>query len=179
MKTKFKVGDRVRIKDFDELPKHWNTGMRILMGETGLIEEVVPSGDLRFKVRLPNGLPFWLDDENFELIETESIDHLNTYQQKALEYAIYPQPIVYPALGINGEAGEIAEKVKKVLRDKEGVFGDAERLEIAKEVSDVLWYVAALADDLGYTLAEIAEMNINKLESRKDRGVLGGSGDNR
>lgn len=104
---------------------------------------------------------------------------LNEYQQKALETAIYPTPIVYPALGLCGESGEVADKVKKVLRDNHSVFADDKKTEIAKEIGDVLWYCATLSNDLGYTLDEIAEMNYQKLHSRQLRGKIGGSGDNR
>lgn len=104
---------------------------------------------------------------------------LNEYQQKALETAIYPTPIIYPALGLCGESGEVADKVKKVLRDNNSEFSDKKKREIAMEVGDVMWYCATLANDLGYTLEEIGEMNYDKLHSRQLRGKLGGSGDNR
>ncbi len=106
---------------------------------------------------------------------------LNEYQQAALETANYPTEynIIYPALGMNGEAGEVAEKVKKVIRDNNQEFTDDRKREIAKEIGDVLWYCAALAHDIGYTLEEIGEMNNAKLRSRKARGVISGSGDNR
>ena len=82
-------------------------------------------------------------------------------------------------LGINGEAGEVAEKVKKIIRDKNGVISDEDKLELAKELGDVLWYLAVFAHDLGVPLDNIAEQNLAKLQSRKARGVLGGAGDNR
>lgn len=106
---------------------------------------------------------------------------INEYQERANATAIYPDAhkILYPALGLNGEAGEVAEKVKKAIRDNDGDFSRNKKDEIAKELGDVLWYVAAMARDIGYSLESIAKMNINKLESRKVRGVLGGSGDNR
>lgn len=106
---------------------------------------------------------------------------INDYQLAALETAVYPEQykIVYPALGINGEAGEVADKVKKIIRDNNCSFSDDKKREIAKEVGDVLWYCATLAHDLGYSLSEIATINIHKLQSRKERGKLGGSGDNR
>ena len=105
---------------------------------------------------------------------------LNEYQTAAMATAIYPPEaaIVYPTLGLSGEAGEVSEKVKKVLRDDGGDFS-RKRAEIAKELSDVLWYAAAVARDLGYTLQEIADINLTKLASRAERGVLNGSGDNR
>lgn len=103
------------------------------------------------------------------------------YEKQAAETRIYPSrvQIIYPALKLSGEAGEVAEKVGKVLRDNRGVFSDEKKAELALEVSDCLWYCAAIAADLGYTLEGIAKMNIAKLSSRKERGVLGGSGDNR
>ena len=108
---------------------------------------------------------------------------LNEYQQKALETAIYPreQKIIYPTLGLTGEAGEVADKVKKVLRGDKGLnFDDPEtKKAIALEVSDVCWYLATLSHDLGYTLDEICQMNYEKLKSRQQRGKLHGSGDNR
>lgn len=106
---------------------------------------------------------------------------LNEYQKAALETAIYPKEyrIIYPALGINGEAGEVADKVKKIIRDRDSVFDAVTLAELMKECGDVLWYVATLAHDLGFTLEEVAAENIKKLKSRKQRGVIGGSGDNR
>ena len=98
------------------------------------------------------------------------------YQEAARKTAIYPeaQRIVYPALGLCGESGEVAEKVKKWIRD-----GSLDRDSLKKELGDVLWYLSALAGDLGLTLDEIAVANVEKLRSRANRGVLGGSGDNR
>ena len=114
---------------------------------------------------------------------------LDEYQQKALETAVYPQQykIIYPALGINGEAGEVADKVKKIIRDTvimtdangSIILPENKRVELAKEAGDVLWYIATLAHDIGFTLEEIGQMNYDKLHSRQQRGMLGGSGDNR
>lgn len=106
---------------------------------------------------------------------------INEYQNKAIETAIYGSGsnIIYPTLGLSGEAGEVADKVKKVLRDNDGVFTDEKKKEIAFELGDVLWYLAALSRDLGYTLDEIAKANLDKLASRKARNVISGSGDNR
>ena len=78
-----------------------------------------------------------------------------------------------------GEAGEVADKVKKVIRDNNSEFTSETKAEIAKEIGDVLWYCATLSKDLGYTLDEIAEINYQKLHSRQLRGKLGGNGDNR
>lgn len=106
---------------------------------------------------------------------------LNEYQQHALETAIYPDSsrIIYPTLGLTGEAGEVADKVKKVIRDSHEEFTPEKRLEIAKEIGDVLWYCATLARDLGYELDDIAQMNVDKLRSRMQRNIISGSGDNR
>ena len=103
------------------------------------------------------------------------------YQDKALSTAIYKgqYSIIYPTLGISGESGEIAEKIKKVLRDKDSVFSDETKLEIAKEICDVLWYCNALSRDLGFTLEQVMQMNIDKLESRVQRNLISGNGDNR
>ncbi len=102
---------------------------------------------------------------------------LNDYQSAAEKTAIYPETkiIFYPAMGLAGESGEILNKLKKVWRDDKLVDVD----ELALELGDVLWYVALLASDIGFTLAHIAQMNIDKLTSRQERGVLGGSGDER
>ena len=104
------------------------------------------------------------------------------YQDRALETAIYPNRgnnFVYPALGLVGEAGEVADKLKKVIRDNNGVLTDAVKDAVAAELGDTMWYVAVLASELGYGLDEIMAKNLAKLNSRKNRGVLTGSGDNR
>lgn len=106
---------------------------------------------------------------------------LNEYQQCALETAVYPEEynIVYPALGMAGEAGEVADKVKKVIRDGNADFSPVKCEEIAMEIGDVMWYCAVLADRIGYKLDTIGRMNHRKLKSRQLRSKLGGSGDNR
>jgi NTP pyrophosphatase (non-canonical NTP hydrolase) len=87
--------------------------------------------------------------------------------------------LVYTALGINGEAGEVAEKVKKLIRDDGGSVSDDARVAVALELGDVLWYVARMATKLRMSLGDIARMNMEKLMSRRERGTLGGSGDSR
>jgi NTP pyrophosphatase (non-canonical NTP hydrolase) len=103
------------------------------------------------------------------------------YQQRALVTAVYPEDrrIIYPVLGLNGEAGEVAEKVKKVIRDKNGYYSHEDIREILKEVGDVLWYCNALCRDLGLTLEDAMKLNLEKLESRKARNMINGNGDNR
>ncbi len=106
------------------------------------------------------------------------------YHKKALatadeqsddEFQIYMARV----LGVVGEAGEVADKFKKIVWHKEGVLNSADKEEIKKELGDVLWYLAALADALGYTLDEVATANIDKLKSRKKKNTLRGNGDNR
>ena len=104
------------------------------------------------------------------------------YQDKAVETAIYGagNAIIYPALGLANEAGEVLGKIKKVLRDKDGNFDDlGTRVTIADEMGDVLWYLAALAKDIDISLDQIADRNIAKLLDRRARNVIQGSGDNR
>jgi NTP pyrophosphatase (non-canonical NTP hydrolase) len=104
----------------------------------------------------------------------------NDYQTGALRTAIYPnqgQNFIYPTLGMVGEAGEVAEKAKKIIRDGDGTLTEETRNKMALELSDVCWYIAVLAHELGYTLEEIMQMNLDKLASRQQRGVLSGSGD--
>lgn len=107
--------------------------------------------------------------------------NFNEYQDRALNTAIYPEhwKVIYPALGLASEAGEVAGSIKKVLRDQNGNFDDIARAKLKHELGDVLWYVAVLASDFGLSLGEIARENLNKLADRADRGVLGGSGDQR
>ena len=105
---------------------------------------------------------------------------LNHYQQQARETAMYPNlgnnPI-YPTLGLSGEAGEVSEKVKKVMRDKNGVFDDDSRYQIVLELGDVLWYVSQLSSELGFDLEKVAIENLKKLSSRAERGKISGDGD--
>ena len=115
------------------------------------------------------------------------ISHLtmNGYQADMATTAIYTHRVIYPTLGLVNEAGEVAGKIKKLMRD-EGVsflpgteLSAEKKAALAAELGDVLWYIAALARDLNLSLNEVAHMNLEKLRSRKERGTLGGSGDNR
>ena len=105
----------------------------------------------------------------------------NTYQETAVETAIYPDThrILYPALGMAGEAGEVANKVKKIIRDGTDNLPEDWKDQLASEIGDVLWYCAALANDLNMPLALIAAQNRDKLLARKQKGMIGGSGDSR
>jgi NTP pyrophosphatase (non-canonical NTP hydrolase) len=111
---------------------------------------------------------------------------MNYYQEQARKTALYPNAgndFIYPALGLVGEAGEIANKLKKVIRDEKAMTVDdmqeSTRHEVAKELGDVLWYVAQLSSELGYQLEDLAQGNLDKLANRAERGTLQGSGDNR
>ena len=99
---------------------------------------------------------------------------INYYQKEAVKTAIYTDPIIYPALGLGNEAGEVQGKIKKMLRD--GTFN---KEDIAAEIGDVLWYIAALCRDLEIDMADVALNNLAKLKSRQERGKIKGSGDNR
>jgi len=103
------------------------------------------------------------------------------YQTKTGETAIYPKEhgLVYTALGLTNEAGEVAGKVKKLIRDNNFQLTFEFVEAISGEIGDVLWYLARLADELGLSLNDIAQDNLNKLSDRRDREVLGGSGDKR
>jgi NTP pyrophosphatase (non-canonical NTP hydrolase) len=107
---------------------------------------------------------------------------LRSYQERSRQTALYPQVgsnPVYPTLGLCGEAGEVADKIKKVLRDRDGLFDAAIREDLRLELGDVLWYVAQLASELDLDLEDIAEANLAKLASRAARNVIAGSGDRR
>lgn len=111
----------------------------------------------------------------------------NDYQALITKTAQYPGRdqgwLIYPALGLAGEAGEVTEKVKKLLRNSSKQYADdlsvAERLALVNEAADVLWYVTALVTTLGYSLEEAAQINADKLLSRLERGVVKSEGDNR
>ena len=104
------------------------------------------------------------------------------YESCVKNSAIYPKEfgVAYAALGLNGEAGEVAEKVKKIIRDKDYKnISETDKLELLKELGDCLWYITAMANDLGSSLENVAMMNAAKITSRKERNVQHGSGDNR
>jgi NTP pyrophosphatase (non-canonical NTP hydrolase) len=104
------------------------------------------------------------------------------YQQRAKDTAAYPvigQAVIYPTLGLTNEAGEVAGKIKKIFRDKGGVFSPADLDALRAELGDVLWYLAQVATELGLSLDEIAEQNIAKLLDRRARGKIQGDGDHR
>lgn len=110
----------------------------------------------------------------------------NTYQDFTDTTAIYPeaglgtlQSFTYVSLGLAGEAGEVCERIKKIIRDTDGQISSGVHDDLVKEAGDVLWYLARLCRELHISMDDIAQINMTKLSSRKERGVLGGSGDNR
>lgn len=110
--------------------------------------------------------------------------NLNEYQEKAISTAIYPNQnsihgIIYCTLKLNGEAGEVAEKTGKIIRDDDGKISDEKRIDLIKELGDVLWYIANLANELSVSLETVANINLKKLAQRKANNTLHGSGDNR
>jgi len=108
--------------------------------------------------------------------------NMNDYQTAALRTAApkdKKDEVFHLVHGLCGESGEIAEKVKKIVRDKNGQISDEDKAEILKELGDVLWYVAVLADHFDITLGDVADKNIAKLADRQKRGLISGSGDNR
>lgn len=110
---------------------------------------------------------------------------MNEYQSATGATAIYPSAgsgsitsLAYVGLGL-GEAGEIQGKIKKILRDEQGVVTEQARIAIAKEAGDLLWYIARLAEEIDIPLENIAQMNLNKLRLRLDNDTIKGSGDDR
>jgi len=104
------------------------------------------------------------------------------YQTKARATARYPvitHGVIYPTLGLVNEAGEVAGKIKKIFRDKEGIITEADKDALKAELGDVLWYIAQVATELGLSLDDIAEHNISKLLDRLERGKIKGDGDYR
>ncbi len=108
--------------------------------------------------------------------------NFNDYQKQSRKTALYPEQdnnYIYPTLGLVGESGEVAEKIKKIIRDKQGKVDQEDRLAIEKELGDVLWYLSQLATELDIDFEDIAKSNLEKLNSRLKRGTLSGSGDDR
>ena len=111
----------------------------------------------------------------------KKVSDLDMYQQVAKQTAIYPreQAIIYPTFGLTGEAGEVANKVKKIIRDDGNKINEGLVQEISAEIGDCLWYISVLADDIGIKLSDIANANLIKLANRKEKGTIHGSGDKR
>lgn len=108
-----------------------------------------------------------------------TFDEYQELSKGTAQYSEFLPPWIYLALGLAGESGEVVDKLKKVARNHNGVFTDEAKLEIQKELGDVLWYVSQLCEQLGLSLGEVAQLNRAKLEDRKARGVIRSRGDNR
>ena len=106
---------------------------------------------------------------------------MDKYQTEASTTAKYPEDsgLVYCVLGLASEAGEVAGKLKKAIRDENGVLSESRKEDLLSELGDVLWYCAMVALELDATLSSVAQANLSKLFDRKDRGVIGGDGDKR
>jgi NTP pyrophosphatase (non-canonical NTP hydrolase) len=110
------------------------------------------------------------------------VDSLNEYQRESRRtWSLIhtDHPIVYPTLGLVNEAGEVAGKVKKLFRDKNGEISETDREALKQELGDVLWYLAQIATEIGVSLDEVAGANLTKLFDRLERGKIGGEGDAR
>ena len=108
--------------------------------------------------------------------------NFDNYQTEARKTAIYPNKdnnFIYPTLGLVGESGEVAEKIKKILRDKNGKLDYESKLAIKKELGDVLWYISNLCNELEFSLCDVARTNLEKLKLRLSEGKISGSGDER
>lgn len=106
----------------------------------------------------------------------------NEYQKESRKNAIYPavgSNFYFPVLGLAGETGEVAEKVKKILRDKDGIADEQSKEEIKKELGDVLWYLSQIASELNLSLEDVANVNLEKIKDRGRRNMIHGDGDNR
>lgn len=105
------------------------------------------------------------------------------YQKQALVTAVNTyDPLMAKtiwAMGIAGEAGEVVEKWKKIVAYDDGVVSDEKLQELKKELGDVVWYIAVMAHDLGFSFEEVMQLNVEKLKSRHKRNVIKGRGDNR
>jgi NTP pyrophosphatase (non-canonical NTP hydrolase) len=112
-----------------------------------------------------------MDTETFSIYQAES---RKTWSEIRCDH-----PIVYPTLGLTNETGELAGKIKKIFRDRDGVITDEDREALKYELGDVLWYLTQICTELDLTLEDVAEANLTKLFSRLERGKIGGDGDHR
>ena len=151
-----------------------------------MVELVVTEAEVAYEVTNPSmteeessqAISQWLEAREAVAFSDETF---NNYQKATIQTAKYPKQmaLVYLSLGIASEAGEVAGKMKKWIRDGGDMTEQEWISSMSSEIGDVLWYAARLADELGLSLSQIAEDNLNKLLDRKARGVIGGSGDNR
>ena len=117
--------------------------------------------------------------DNKELKNFHLLEQYEELMATSKEYPVDKLPITYPALGLNGEAGEVAEKVKKCWRDNKGIFTEEINKAILKELADVLWYIWATADDMGYSLEDVILLSMKKVKERQETNTVHGNGDDR
>lgn len=161
------------IKDYKEI--HYIN--QICIFNKGFITYYTPSSDDIFAND-------WIticeqEDSNNQINASKNI---NYYQKFTATTDIYPNDafnIGYKALGLVGEAGETADKIKKIYRDKNGIFNATDEMEIAKELGDCLWYISRLTEALGFNMSDIININVDKLTKRKAENKIHGNGDNR
>jgi len=189
-KHMIQIGERVRyecmLDSGDTWLYHWTCFDCInecIFAEDFSIEdcsgfEYIPPTDGKLSKMRPD-----LDHTDFARAQiADSIETHDEYDSVVLSLAVYPDQgsnFTYPALGLAGEAGEVADKIKKVLRDKNGILHESDRVAILKEIGDVMWYCAALSAELGSSSKECAQMNVKKLLDRNAKGTLQGEGDDR
>ena len=165
-------------------PKHWEATLVSISRNSGRAGRNYVPTTLQLALKDQLGIDFDTSGrivmEDVGPIQDEKTT-FEKYQELTAQTAIYPKEAgqIYTTLGLVNEAGEVAGKVKKILRDDCGVVSGEKRAEIAKELGDVLWYLSQCATEFCICLESIAIDNLAKLQSRKERGVLGGSGDNR
>jgi len=129
-------------------------------------------------VSLANKQTVMQNNNNLLYIKGENMN-FKEYQTQTKATAIYPPGFIYPALGLSGEAGEVAEHIKKALRDDNSKITPERKEKLKKELGDVLWYLSQLSTELGLDLGEVAQCNLDKLAGRKSKGTLQGSGSDR
>jgi len=173
-------------EEYANLCKRFNVEKRekdVDYGHLSLLKDKLRSESMlkRKASEINKDLKEWKKQNGFlPEIKEENIT-FQKYQKEAIKTAIYPEhlKVLYPVIGLSGEVGEVSEKIKKVYRDLRGHFSTDQKKDIIKEIGDVLWYLALICHDLNITLEEAANMNIEKLQSRQERNVLQGSGDDR
>lgn len=164
---------KFHVKDYKEI----NYRNQICIFNKGIISCWIPNAQDIFA---EDWLIISNDTDSFNQIDTSKT--MNNYQKFTATTDVYPDDefnIGYKALGLVGKAGEVADKIKKIFRDKSGIFNATNSMEIAKELGDCLWYIARLAEAIGFNLSDIADINVDKLSKRKAEDKIHGNGDNR
>jgi len=178
------VGGR-HYKDMAIQPAEFCQKNKLNFCESAAIKYICRHGSKNGKEDIKKAIHFLELLREWDYGETEPIPMMSgfdSYQLSAQQTAIYPSLghlIVYPALGLAGEAGEVAEKIKKMCRDDDCALTDDRKAALKKELGDVLWYVSEVARQAGLSLSDVAKSNIEKLNNRAKNGTLSGDGDDR